>query len=82
MGFGFVKDEEEKRHKIEHSYRDKLSYFDWKDIAVDMRVQSVITETKGTIVGLTEKWYQVSIVWDNKKESCVEHKYLQNVIVI
>lgn len=84
MGFGFFnKDEEENdRPKIEHNYKDRLPHIDWEKLCVDMRVQSVLTGTKGTIVGLSKEWYQVNIDWDNKKESHSEHKYLENVIVI
>ena len=84
MGFGFVDkdDEEDIGPKIKHSYRDKLTNIDWEDLAIDMKVQSVLTGTEGIIDSLSLQWYEVSISWDNGKTSCFEHKYLSNVIKI
>jgi len=85
MGFGFVDEEEETRFavpKIEHKSTDKLSYFSWDNLSIDMRVQSVITGTKGTIVKLFPKWKEIDIFWDNGKSSYYKHSDLDNVIVI
>lgn len=84
MGFGFVKDDEEKNTgpKIKHNYRDRLVHIDWDKLVVGTKVQSVLTGVKGTIVEKSKQWYKIKISWDNKKESYVGHKYYENVIII
>jgi len=83
MGFGFVKDnEEETDSKIKHNFKDRLVYIDWEKLIVGTKVQSVLTGVKGTITKKTEQWNKITISWDNDRESCFGHKYLDNVIII
>ena len=84
MGFGFVEEEKEEHTgpKIEYKITDKLPYFNWDELLVDMRVQSLITGTEGSIVGLFPEWKEIDIFWDNGKSSFYRHDSLDNVIVI
>ena len=86
MSFGFsaedIEDADDNRPKIEYSLSDKLTSLDWKDLEINMRVQSTLTGTSGTIVGLHNKWNEVSISWDNNNETFAQLKYLSKVIVV
>ena len=84
MGFGFTDSKEEEISGTEYKYKysDKLTYLEWSDLSTGQRVQSVLTGTKGTIVNLSEEWFNVHIEWDNGNISNTSQKYYDKVIVI
>jgi hypothetical protein len=85
MGFGFNDTGEEEKDtgpNVEYKLTDKLTYLEWSELSTDMRVQSVLTGTKGTILSLEEEWFMIHILWDNGSFSQTSHKYYDKVIVI
>lgn len=84
MGFGFNDTAEENKTgpKIEHKWSHKLTSNDWEDLSANMRVRSILTGTKGTIIELSDEWFIISIEWDNGKRSEASHKYYDKVIII
>jgi len=85
MGFGFSdkdEDEEDTGPKVDFRERDRLIRYGWEEVTIGLRVQSILTGTKGTITDKTEEWNKISISWDNEKTSFFSHKEFYNVIVI
>lgn len=78
VGFsGKAKDDE-----FTYKFSDTLARKDWEELFIDMRVQSVITLTKGTVVGLNRDFRRIKVDWDNGKHSDDYQKYFQNVIAL
>lgn len=86
FGFGAVETnekEDSKPKEVPHRVMDTLKYTPWSEIKVGLPVQSVLTETKGKVSHIDEKYEQyIQITWDNGNVSCARKDQLAKVIVL